>query len=143
MLLKLIRKGFTPTSTEGDLFVDGVLECHTVEDVVRDGPKVYGKTAIPAGRYKVSVTYSPRFKKDLPILHDVPGFTGIRIHSGNTSADSEGCIIVGAKQTKLTDDYVGESRKALAALIVKLKLAQNRGKDIWIDIVEQREKAAA
>lgn len=138
MLLKLKRRGFSATSTEGDLFIDGVLACHTIEDVVRDGPKVPGKTAIPAGRYKVSVTYSNRFKKDLPLVHDVPGFEGIRIHSGNTSEDTEGCIIVGAKQTSLTDDFVGESRKAMAALLVRLKLAQARGEDIHIVIVDER-----
>ena len=70
--------------------------CYTIEDQVRPaGSKIYGKTAIPAGKYKITVTMSPRFKKELPLIHDVPGFDGIRIHGGNGHEDTLGCVLVG------------------------------------------------
>jgi len=79
----------------GDLFVDGVFFCHTLEDEKRaDGLKVYGETAIPSGTYNVILSVSNRFKRLMPLLLDVPMFKGIRIHGGNTSKDSHGCPLV-------------------------------------------------
>ncbi len=79
----------------GDLFIDGVFFCHTLEDEKRaDGLKVYGETAIPAGIYNVKLTMSNRFKRLMPLLLDVEGFKGIRIHGGNTSKDTHGCPLV-------------------------------------------------
>lgn len=116
MKLTLIRKFLGSAYTIGDLFIDGVFFCHTIEDRVRilppvcpDTPKginckckekVYAETAIPAGTYKVTMRHSPRFKRVLPYLHDVPHFTGILIHSGTTEKDSAGCIIVGENTVK-------------------------------------------
>lgn len=82
VLVKRFFKG--DKYTIGRMFLDGEYFCDTMEDVVRpDGVKVYGETAIPAGIYNCKITYSPRFKKDLPLIMDVPGFEGVRIHSGN------------------------------------------------------------
>ena len=79
----------------GDLFIDGVFFCHTLEDEKRaDGLKVYGETAIPSGTYNVILSVSNRFKRLMPLLLDVPMFRGIRIHGGNTSKDSHGCPLV-------------------------------------------------
>ena len=79
----------------GDLFIDGVFFCHTLEDEKRaDGLKVYGETAIPSGLYNVKVTMSNRFKRLMPLIMDVPMFKGIRLHGGNTSKDSHGCPLV-------------------------------------------------
>lgn len=87
--------------TIGKLYIDGRYFCDTLEDVVRPtGVKVYGQTAIPAGQYDCELTYSPRFKRILPLLKDVPNFEGVRIHSGNTASDSEGCILVGENKVK-------------------------------------------
>jgi hypothetical protein len=86
------------------LYIDGKYFCDTCEDKVRDmnkngvfdeEKKVYGETAIPYGTYKVILSMSNRFKRVLPLLLDVPEFSGVRMHSGNTAKDSLGCIIVG------------------------------------------------
>lgn len=116
MKLTLKRKYSGSAYTIGDFFIDGVFFCNTIEDVVRRLPavcpntpkrrnctckeKVYAETAIPAGTYKVTMEYSSRFKRRLPLLHDVPHFIGILIHSGNTQRDSAGCIIVGTNTVK-------------------------------------------
>jgi hypothetical protein len=94
MKLKLVRDSSTDDTTIGNLYIENEWFCFTLEDKVRE-KKIYGETAIPAGTYKVVITWSPRFKRQLPLLVDVPGFDGIRIHPGNTHKDTEGCILVG------------------------------------------------
>ena len=84
--------------TIGRLFVDGKYFCDTLEDRCRDldkEKKVMNETAIPEGTYEVIVNVSARFKRKLPLLSDVPHFSGIRIHRGNTDKDTSGCILVG------------------------------------------------
>jgi hypothetical protein len=117
MKLELVRKVKTGESTIGILSIDGKFECYTLEDVVRVGEKIYGQTAIPTGTYKVILTMSPRFKRVLPLIVDVPGFDGIRIHPGNTAKDTDGCILVGTSSGK---DVVNNSRVAFEALYSKL-----------------------
>ena len=105
MKLTLKRIALRPTYTIGKLYIDGVYFCDTIEDKVVDvdksgkfdgnEKKVYGESAIPYGIYKIIVTLSPRFKRFLPELINVPNFDFIRIHAGNTAKDSHGCIIVG------------------------------------------------
>lgn len=120
MELRLDRFLMGERRTIGHLLIDGEQFCYTLEDRVRpEGEKVYGETAIPVGRYAIAMTYSPHFKMVLPLLKDVPGFEGIRIHAGNTEADTEGCILVGYN---LAGDYISSSRLALAGLIDKLRL---------------------
>lgn len=134
MEMKLVRSKANATSVEGRLYVDGVFECYTVEDVPR-AVKVYGKTAIPKGRYRVDVTMSNRFEKRLPLLLDVPGFEGVRIHSGNKSTDTEGCIIVGAVNDRTDDDWVGSSKVAMSRLLPKIEDALAVKEQVWIEIV--------
>jgi hypothetical protein len=128
MELRLERKWFTPASTIGELTIDGAFQCFTLEDVVRDGDifvvKVLGATAIPEGRYDVGVTFSPRFKTDLPEVRDVPNFTGVRIHSGNTAADTEGCVLVGRTRDA---DRVLESRAAFLPLLAEIRRGLQAG----------------
>lgn len=105
MKLTLKRIALRSTYTIGKLYVDDEYFCDTLEDTVRDTnksgkfdngeQKIKGKTAIPYGTYEIKWTYSPRFKKYTPQLMNVPSFEGIRVHAGNTSADTEGCLILG------------------------------------------------
>ena len=129
MNLKLQRSTFTGHSTIGELSVDGVFECFTLEDMVRP-VKVPGVTAVSEGIYVVSVSFSDRFKRLLPELHNVPNFTGVRIHPGNTDADTEGCILVG--QTKAAD-RIGGSRAAFDKLFPKIQAAAQQEK-IFLEI---------
>lgn len=101
MKLTLKRNFKGPDYTIGKLYIDGHYFCDTLEDTVRPaGQKIAGKTAIPAGDYKVIKSYSPRFKKILPEILDVPGFSGVRIHAGNTAKDTDGCLLLGLNKTK-------------------------------------------
>jgi hypothetical protein len=119
LLLKRITK--TNNSTIGELYINGVFQCYTLEDKERE-VKIKNETAIPKGTYKVIINRSNRFKIDLPLLLNVPNFEGVRIHSGNSNHDTEGCILVGT--SRLTD-YLANSRKAFKNLFEKLKLASN------------------
>ena len=119
MKLHIVRHAKKPEYTIGRLFVDGKYLCDTCEDVVRvfgvgGAGKVSGHTAIPAGTYKVVLSMSNRFKKVLPEVLDVPFFTGIRFHSGNSAADSDGCILVG--ENKATGKVLN-SRAAMDRLM--------------------------
>lgn len=131
MKLTVVRTHFNPTCTIGELMVDGEHECWTLEDTVRPtgAPKVYGKTAIPYGTYSLDITFSNRFQRDLPLVRNVPGFEGIRIHSGNTAENTEGCLLVG---TGRTGSSVTNSRVAFNALFVKVRDAIRRGEKVTI-----------
>jgi hypothetical protein len=129
MELNVKRTDLSENSTIGELSVDGQFECYTLEDKVRP-VKIKGVTAIPAGRYEVIINYSQRFNRQLPLLMNVPDFEGVRIHPGNTAADTEGCILVG--QTK-GEGFVGQSRLAFEQLFNKLQAASVTGK-IFIEI---------
>ena len=138
MKLKLIRTWYADTYTIGKLYIDGVYFCDTLEDKNRDvdkngifnngEKKVYGKTCIPFGTYKVILSMSSRFKKILPLLLNVPQFDGIRIHSGNTDEDSSGCILVGINDIK---GRISKSTITLNSLMTKLSKADN----ITIEII--------
>jgi hypothetical protein len=116
MNLILTRKWFSDKSTVGELSVDGIVQCYTLEDVER-AAKVYGETAIPCGVYSVILTPSKRFGRLMPLVVGVPGFSGIRIHPGNTAADTAGCILVGKTRAP---DFIGRSREAFDALFIRL-----------------------
>ena len=137
MHLDLKRTTFTKESTIGELFVDGAFECYVLEDVVRGASeaKVHGRTAIPAGNYRLRVTYSNRFRRLLPLLVNMPGGNirfgdrriddcGVRIHSGNTAADTEGCLLVGLDKRT---DFVGRSRDAFSHFFPRLQDAVAAG----------------
>lgn len=144
------RKWFTDVSTITEVSVDGVFECFILEDKDRglddsmsldeiNKLKVFAKTAIPYGRYKVVVTKSTRFSKAagkdvyLPLLLNVKGFDGVRIHTGNKPDDTEGCQLPG---TTRAVDYVGNSRTAFIKLNEKINEALKKGEDVYITITK-------
>lgn len=95
-LINVVRNDFGKDYTIGDLYINGEIIGHSLEDAVRpDGIKVYGETAIPDGVYEVELTHSNKFGRVLPLIKGVPGFKGIRIHGGNRPSQTLGCILVG------------------------------------------------
>jgi hypothetical protein len=135
MKLKVVRKWFTDKSTIGELFIDNVFECYTLEDVTRPkGVKIDGKTAIPIGDYKIVVDFSNRFQKLMPHVLNVPGFEGIRIHAGNTDKDTEGCLLLGQSKGS---DFIGSSKLALASFLSKLENGLKSG-EVRIEYKEER-----
>ena len=112
MEIQVRRRKSSAYSTLSEIYVDGELVCFALEDPVRERPgvpveewKIKGETAIPAGRYRVQIMWSPRFARFLPRLQDVPGFVGVLIHPGNYPRDTEGCILPG---TQIAGDAVVE-----------------------------------
>ena len=135
MKLRVERLWKKPAYTVGRLFVDGKFFCNTLEDTVRDlsnEKKVYGKTAIPYGEYKVVYNWSPKFGRNLPRLLNVPAFEGILIHPGNTADDSAGCILVG-RNTEV--GRLTESRYTSDKLNVLIEDVQRGAESITIEIV--------
>jgi hypothetical protein len=141
MQLTLTRTTRTDISTIGELFIDDRFFCYALEDFDRgltsDMPlivikekKVYGKTAIPTGKYEVIMSYSEKFKRYLPLLLNVPCYDGIRMHNGNYATDTDGCLIVGTATGK---DAVWNSRQALNMLLAKLTAVEKKEK-IFIEI---------
>lgn len=117
----------------------GAFECWTLEDQVREVPgqpvaswKVQNGTAMPRGRYRVIITYSPHFGCDLPELLNVPGFTKCRVHWGNKAADTDGCILVGLTTE---GNLVLGSKKAFGKLFPIIKAALAAGDDVYIAIL--------
>ncbi|WP_195375186.1 MULTISPECIES: DUF5675 family protein [Parabacteroides] len=134
MTLKRIEK--QPDYTVGELFINGVYLCDTLEPTWRDigwgrpDRKVAGHTAIPDGRYPVVVTQSPKFKRWLPLLLHVPQAEGIRIHAGNSVADTTGCILPGIYRGagRIIDSRIWEHR------IIHRLTERPEGEAVWINI---------
>lgn len=126
-------------ATEGRLYINGDFECFTLEDQDRaleaGGKKIQNETAIPKGTYVVEITPSARFKRKMPLIKDVPNFTGVRIHSGNKKDDTEGCILVGALNDRTDDDFIGASRLAFSRLYPKIEKAIMQGEKVTLTIV--------
>lgn len=136
MKLKVERRRLEAGYTVGRLYVDGRLFCDTLEDRVRDldkEEKVPGRTAIPAGTYRVEFNRSPKFGRNLPRLLDVPRFEGILIHPGNTADDSAGCILVGRNTAagRLT-----ESRDTSDRLNMLIEDARRKNEPVTLEIVQ-------
>lgn len=132
MEIRILRNTYTPNSTVGKLHIDDHYFCKTLEDRVRaPGVKVAGATCIPEGRYRMIVDWSPNHEAFLPHLLDVPMFTGIRIHPGNTMVDTEGCILPGLQAGP---DMVTQSRVAFYAFCELLSAPILKGEEMWVTI---------
>lgn len=138
MDISVERFSFGETTTLGRLYIHGEFVCWTLEDKVRDlGPhgegKVWGQTAIPEGRYRVIINLSQRFGRFMMRLLDVPHFTGILIHGGNTDEDTHGCILVG---NELDGDMIkaGTSTPAVKELFRRVRDAIDAGLEVWLTI---------
>lgn len=129
MKLTLVRDIHAPDFTLGKLFWDTHLFYYSCEDTVRP-VKIAHKTAIPAGRYQVLVNESKRFGKRMPLLINVPNYDGIRIHPGNTAADTDGCILIGLTRIK---NGVGNSVAAFNDFMPRLEGALVSG-PVWIEV---------
>jgi len=135
--LTLIRDILGEEFTLGRMYVNGQLLGQTCEDKdrhIEDGEdKVYGTSAIPRGLYKVSLSFSHRFQRVLPEIHDVPKFSGVRIHGGNTAADTLGCVLLGSIRTA---NGVKNCAGVMGRLISILEDAENSGEDVTLEIVK-------
>ena len=143
MKLLVKRKFLGKNYTIGALYIDGKYFCDTLEDRVidvdqsgkfdGDEKKISGKSAIPYGEYKVVINRSPKFKRELPRLIDVPHFEGILIHRGNSASDTSGCILVGENSIRgrLSNSSIYED-----ILVMECKAALKRGEEINIKIEE-------
>lgn len=130
MNLTVNRTHATANCHMGELLVNGAPFCYTLEPG-RD---------VPAGTYQVLVTFSPKFDRPMPLVTGVPGFSGIRIHTGNTAQDTEGCLLVGV--TRNTDEeWIGASRIAFERLFPLICAAENDGETVSIQYVDQNPGA--
>ena len=133
---KVVRKTYTEISTIGDMLIDGNFHFYTLEDKDRqhqpDGTiipwepkiKVSAETAISYGSYRMIVNYSPKYKRVMPIIQNVPDFKGVRVHVLNFAHESEGCIGVGYTKSK---DFIGRSRDAFKSFYELLLKALSDG----------------
>lgn len=142
MEILIERRWKKPAYTIGVMSVDGARLCETLEDTDRglkssmplgeiQKRKIKGQTAIPAGRYQVLMTYSPKFKKNMPLINAVPGYSGVRIHPGNDASATEGCVLVGENKAV---GKVLNSRHWFNILLEKIKAAINAGQKVWLTI---------
>lgn len=132
MKLRILRRERPGEATIGELYLDGEYFCWTLEDVVR-AQKIQDRTAIPAGTYKVVLNFSNRFQRKMPLVLNVPDFSGIRIHGGNTHLDTKGCPLVGFDRRGA---QIAHSQDAFQALMDKLEEAEARQEDIWLEVIQ-------
>ena len=144
MKIQLIRKYRKTDYTIGQLFINNQYFSDTLEDIdrgLKDSMsleeirriKVFGSTCIPYGTYKVSITYSPKFKKKLPLINNVKGFEGIRVHSGNTNYDTQGCVLLGFNKIK---GKVINSKDTVDKFINLVQKAIDTGEQVTIHIIQ-------
>jgi len=141
MELKLIRSIYTERATAGELYAPAGWRCYTLEDTVRGyGIKVPGSTAIPAGRYLLTVTHSERFGRDMVMISNCDNgdelsaggiaFKGLRLHGGNTHEHTDGCILVA--KNRISDSVIQGTQEAMITELVRKATG-----DSWIEIINR------
>ena len=155
MEIKIQRYSFSENDTLGLLFIDGIFQCFTLEDQVREGEKVMHETAIPYGEYDVKFRevggfhnryenrYGKEFHKGMLELQDVPNFKYILIHCGNEHRHSSGCLLVGdsATQNITKDGLIGRSRDAYQRVYPIIRDALLKGENVKLKIIKEDEEA--
>ena len=137
MLIALKRHKFGDVFTLGTMHIDGLFLGYTCEDEDRKleevgvDAKIKGKTAIPRGRYEVVLSFSNRFQKIMPEVLSVPGFSGIRIHAGNSAANTSGCPLLGAEQT---ETGVRDCAAVNSTLKRRIQLVLDRNERVWLEV---------
>jgi hypothetical protein len=138
----MVRDDCTEKRTLGTMTFPDSFVVQTLEDPVRPaGVKVMGDTAIPSGTYKVTITRSKRFQKMLPLLNNVPGFGGVRIHPGNGIGDTAGCVLVGTQRGTFSegaDQTIVRSKEAMEQVQKRIAACIAEGNLVWLDIVTPR-----
>lgn len=136
MILTLKRSVFTDKCTKGEMFANGAHLGYTCEDVDRKieagGVKIPDETAIPRGRYRVIISFSNRFQRNMPEVLNVPGFEGVRIHGGNSPANTRGCPLLGAE---MTPSGVRDCATINTVLIRMIGATLSGGGHCWLEIV--------
>lgn len=137
MDIEVQRFEYGSNFTIGRFYIDGVKQCYTLEDVVRaPGVKVKAMTAIPVGTYKLILDWSPKYNRDMLHVLDVPMFDGIRIHSGNDSEDTEGCLLVG--EDWAGGNWISGSKKAYNKIFPLIESALAKKEEVFITIIDTR-----
>lgn len=146
MEITVVRDTFLPTITFGKLSIDGVPKCDTLEPTYREVPgqpvaswKVQNQTAIPVGRYPVTIRNSPKFERDMPHIENTPGYTQVMIHWGNWAKDTDGCTLVGTGRAMQSDNgpMVTSSKTAFAPIFDEIQAALNAGQEVWYTVSGQ------
>jgi hypothetical protein len=130
----------TPKACTGWVEMAGEPECFCLEDTIRKlGPngegKIPGQTGIPAGRYQIIMNMSNRFKRIMPLVLNVPFFTGIRWHSGNTDEDTSGCLLLGTDW--IADDYIKGGKIQAPRTYQKIQEALDAGGEVWVTYLDE------
>ena len=144
MELKLIRKYRCSNYCIDKLYINNEYFSDALEDPDRrltdsmsleqiKKIKIKGNTCIPYGTYNVTITYSPRFKRNLPLINNVKGFEGIRVHNGNTPQNTEGCLLLGFNNIK---GQVIDSKVTVNKFIDIVQKALNKGEKVTITITK-------
>lgn len=134
MKITVTRQLFDDECTIGTMTIDGSFECYTLEPPIQAGiDPIAMKGAVPLGVYGVSITFSPHFNRDMPLINGIPNFEDVRIHMGNFPSNTEGCCLVGETQSK---DAILQSVAAFNPLFDKIQAAINSGDTVTIEYVQ-------
>jgi len=140
MKLTLVRRWFGPDKTIGKLYVNGIFRYFVLEDLVRPegDTKVKGQTAIPYGKYPVTVNHSPHLGRRLPLIENVPNFSGIRIHAGIDEKWTEGCLLI---SRKIVGGKLELDRQAESEITAIIQNSLDHGSPVTLRVINSQRRA--